>query len=63
MLRYQSAILATVLVLGLGQLAAADDQYAKAVIDKAVKALGGAEKRRGQSRPLEDQGQNQNQPQ
>ena len=44
LMRYKSAILATVLVLGLGQLAAADDEYAKAVIDKAVKALGGAEK-------------------
>jgi hypothetical protein len=38
-------ILATGLVLGLGQLALADDdQDVKVVIDKAVKALGGAEK-------------------
>jgi hypothetical protein len=44
MRRFTSAILAAGLVLGLGRLALADDQEAKAVIDKAVKALGGAEK-------------------
>jgi hypothetical protein len=44
MTRFQSAILAMSLVLGLSQLARSDDQEAKAVIDKAVNALGGAEK-------------------
>jgi|HubBroStandDraft_6_1064221.scaffolds.fasta_scaffold30354_3 hypothetical protein len=45
MTRFQSMILATGLVLGLGRLALAEDeQDVKAVIDKAVKALGGAEK-------------------
>jgi hypothetical protein len=45
MTRFISAILATGLVLGLGRLALADDdQDAKAVVDKAVKALGGAQK-------------------
>jgi hypothetical protein len=44
MRRFTSAFLAAGLVLGLGRLALADDQEAKAVIDKAVKALGGAEK-------------------
>ena len=40
MTRLQSAILATSLVLGFGRVALADDDEAKAVIDKAVKALG-----------------------
>ncbi len=44
MTRFMSVTLAAGLVLGLGRLAVADDQDAKAVIDKAVKALGGAEK-------------------
>jgi hypothetical protein len=44
MTRLMSVTLAAGLVLGLGRLAVADDQDAKAVIDKAVKALGGAEK-------------------
>jgi hypothetical protein len=44
MTRYMSAILAAGLVFGLGRLALAVDDDAKAVIDKAVKALGGAEK-------------------
>ena len=44
MTRFMSAILATGLVVGSGRLAQADDQDAKAVIDKAVTALGGAEK-------------------
>jgi hypothetical protein len=44
MTRFMSAVLATGLVLGLGRLALADDQDASAVIDKAVKALGGADK-------------------
>jgi hypothetical protein len=44
MTRFMSAILAIGVILGLGRLAVADDQDASAVIDKAVKALGGAEK-------------------
>ena len=44
MTRFMCAVLATGVVLGLGRLAVADDQDASAVIDKAVKALGGAEK-------------------
>jgi hypothetical protein len=44
MRRFTSAILAAGLVFGLGRLALADDQETKAIIDKAVKALGGAEK-------------------
>jgi hypothetical protein len=44
MTRFTSTILATVLVLGSGRFALADDQDAKAVIDKAVTALGGAAK-------------------
>jgi hypothetical protein len=44
MTRLMSVTLAAGLVLGLGRLSVADDQDAKAVIDKAVKALGGAEK-------------------
>jgi len=44
MTRFISAIVATGLVLGTGRLALADEQGAKAVIDKAVKAMGGAEK-------------------
>jgi hypothetical protein len=44
MTRWMSAALAAGLVLGLGRLALADGQDAKAVIDKAVKALGGPEK-------------------
>jgi hypothetical protein len=43
-MRYKIAILATGVVLGLGPSALANDQDAKAVIDKAVKALGGAGK-------------------
>jgi hypothetical protein len=41
MKRYQCAILAAGLLLGLGRVTWADDEEAKAVIDKAVKALGG----------------------
>jgi hypothetical protein len=44
MKRYATAILATGLLVGLGPLAAADDPDAKAVIDRAVEALGGAKK-------------------
>jgi hypothetical protein len=44
MTRFQSAILATSLVFGLGQWTKADDQEAKAVIEKAINALGGAQK-------------------
>jgi hypothetical protein len=45
MTRFIGAVLATGLVFGLGRLALADgDQDTKAVIDKAVKALGGADK-------------------
>jgi hypothetical protein len=45
MTRLISAVVATGLVLGLGRLALADgNQDVKAVIDKAVKALGGADK-------------------
>jgi hypothetical protein len=44
MTRFLSVILATGLVLGSGRLSLADDQDAKAVIDKAVTALGGAAK-------------------
>jgi hypothetical protein len=44
MTRLMSVTLAAGLVLGLGRLAVADDQDTKAVIDKAVKALRGAEK-------------------
>lgn len=44
MTRFQSAILAVSLVLGLGRWARADDPQAKAVVDKAVNALGGAQK-------------------
>jgi hypothetical protein len=43
MIRFMSVLLATGLVLGLGRLTLADDD-SKAVIDKAIKALGGAEK-------------------
>jgi hypothetical protein len=44
MTRLMSTMVAAGLVLGLGQLALADGQGPQAVIDKAVKALGGAEK-------------------
>lgn len=44
MTRFMCAALATGLVFALGRPAPADDQEASAVIDKAVKALGGAEK-------------------
>jgi hypothetical protein len=44
MTRLMSAVLAAGLVLGLGRSAVADDQQAKAVLDKAVNALGGAAK-------------------
>jgi len=37
-------LLATVLVSGLGNLARADDKDPKAILDKAIKALGGEEK-------------------
>ncbi len=54
MTRFMSAVLATGLVLGFGRLAVADDQDASAVIDKAVKALGGGKARRRESRRMED---------
>jgi hypothetical protein len=44
MQRLMSAILTLTLVVGVGRLALADDQDSKAVIDKAVAALGGAAK-------------------
>jgi hypothetical protein len=44
MKRLMSAILAVTLAVGVGRLALADDQDGKAVIDKAVAALGGAAK-------------------
>jgi hypothetical protein len=44
MTRFIRVIVATGLVVGLGRLVVADDLDAKAVIDKAVKALGGADK-------------------
>lgn len=41
MTRFQCAILAAGLLLGLGRVALADDEDGKAVVDKAVKAIGG----------------------
>jgi hypothetical protein len=42
MTRFQCAILATGLLLSFGRVARADDEDGKAVVDKAVKALGGS---------------------
>lgn len=42
MTRFQCAILAAGLFLGLGHAASAADEDAKAVVDKAVKAIGGS---------------------
>jgi hypothetical protein len=42
MTRFQCAILAAGLFLGLGRAALADDEEAKAVVDKAIKAIGGS---------------------
>jgi hypothetical protein len=42
MSRFQCAILAAGLLLSLGRVALADDEDGKAVVDKAVKALGGS---------------------
>ncbi len=42
MTRFQCAIMVAGLLLGLGSAASADDAEAKAVVDKAVKAIGGS---------------------
>jgi hypothetical protein len=44
MKRFLGAVLGTVLVCGLGSSARADDKDAMAVVDKAIKAMGGEEK-------------------
>ena len=44
MKRFLGAILATVVGLSFGGLTRAEDGDAKAVLDKAIKALGGADK-------------------
>jgi hypothetical protein len=44
MTRFIGVVLAAGLAVGIGRVALADNQDAKAVIDKAVKALGGADK-------------------
>lgn len=47
MTRFTSTILTVALVLGIGKLALSDEPDSKAVIDKAVAALGGAAKLNG----------------
>ena len=42
MTRIQCAILAAGLLLGLGRVAFADDEEAKAVVEKSVKSIGGS---------------------
>jgi len=44
MTRSLGAVLAAVLVVGVGSSARADDKDAKAILDKAIKAIGGEEK-------------------